>query len=146
MSNGDNTNAKENMTMNVSKKNHTKLWWILGLGLVFIPAWLLFLFLTSLAIDDLLIDTLVVALALGILSYLLSRVVHVETQQEALVSGCFWAFFLFLVELLITLPNETAGTIFGTWATYVVYVSIALAPWLAILAAPTRVHRQESVL
>lgn len=132
--------------MNISKKKHTKLWKILGLGLVFIPAWLLFLFLTSLAIDDLLIDTLIVALALGILSALLSRVAHVVTQQEAIVSGCFWAFLLFLVELLITLPNETAGIVFSTWATYVVYVAIALAPWLALLAAPPRVHRQEPVL
>lgn len=117
MSSDDNANAKENMMMDVSKKKHIKLWWILSLGLVFIPAWLLFLFLTSLAIDDLLIDTLVVALALGILSYLLSRVVHVETRQEALVSGCAWAFLMFLVEHLITLLNGTTGIIFSTRAT-----------------------------
>ncbi len=129
--------------MNASRKKHTKLWWILGLGLVFIPAWLLCLFLASLAIDDLLIDTLIVAIGLGILSYLLSVVVHVETQQEALISGCSWAFFLFLVELLITLPNETAGIIFGTWATYLIYVAIALAPWLALRTS--RVHRKELV-
>ena len=144
-SSGDDINPKENMTMNASRNKHTKLWWILGLGLVFIPAWLLLLFLASLAIDDLLIDTLIVALALGILSYLFSRVVPVETQQEALVSGCVWAFFLFLVELTITIPNETAGTIFGTWATYVIYVAIALAPWLALLTHRSRVHRKELV-
>ncbi len=131
--------------MNVSKKKYTKMWWVLGLGLVFIPAWLLFLFLASLTIQDLLLDTLVVALALGILSYLLSKVLQVETKQEALVSGCFWAFLLFLVELLITLPNGTTGIIFGAWATYVVYVGIALAPWLAFLTARPRVHRQEAV-
>ena len=131
--------------MNVSKMQHTKMWWILGLGLVFIPAWLLVFYLTSLAIHDLLVDTLVVALALGILSYLLSKVVQVETKQEALVSGCVWAFLLLLVELLITLPNGTTGDIFGFWATYVVYVAIALAPWLAFLTARPGVHRQEAV-
>ncbi len=145
ISSGDDTKPKENATMNASRNKHTKLWWILGLGLVFIPAWLLLLFLASLAIDDLLIDTLIVALALGILSYLFSRVIPVETQQEALVSGCVWAFFLFLVELLITIPNETVGTIFGTWATYVIYVAIALAPWLALLTYRSRVHREELV-
>lgn len=131
--------------MNVSKRKRTKMWRILGLGLVFIPAFLLFLFLTSLVIQNLFIDTLVVALALGILSYLLSRVVPVETKQEALVAGCAWAILLFLVELLITIPNETAGVIFGTWATYVVYVAIAVAPWLAFLTARSSVHRQEAV-
>lgn len=131
--------------MNVSKKRHTTMWWILGLGLVFIPAWLLFFYLASLAIRDLLLDTLGVALALGILSYLLSKVLQVETKQEALVSGGVWAFLLLLVELLITLLNGTTGVIFGTWATYVVYVAIALAPWLAFLSARPRVHRQEAV-
>jgi hypothetical protein len=138
-------NEKEKLTMNVSKKKHTKMWWVLGLGLVFIPSWLLFFYLASLALYDLLVDTLVVALALGILSYLLSKVLNVETKQEALVSGCVWAFLLFLVELLITLLNETTGIIFGTWATYVVYVVIALAPWLALLTARPRVQRQEAV-
>lgn len=131
--------------MNISKKTHTKMWWILGLGLVFIPAWLLFLFLTSLVIPGLLLDNLVVALALGILSYLFSKVVQVETKQEAPVSGCVWAFLLILVELLIALFNETTGVVFGTWTTYVVYVAIALAPWLAFLSARPRVHRQEAV-
>ncbi len=131
--------------MKVSKKKHTKMGWISGLGLVFIPAWLLFFYLASLTIRDLLVDTLVVALALGILSYLLSRVLQVETKQEALVSGCVWAFLLLLVELLITLLNGTTGVIFGTWATYLVYMAIALAPWLAFLTARPRVHRQEAV-
>lgn len=131
--------------MNISKMRRTKMWRTLGLSLVFIPAFLLFLFLASLVIHDLLIDTLVVALALGILSYLMSRVVPVETKQEALVAGCAWALLLFLVELLITIPNETAGVIFGTWATYVVYVAIALAPWLAFFTARPSVHRQEAV-
>ena len=131
--------------MNASSNKHTKLWWILRIGLVFIPAWLLFLFLASLTINDLLIDTLIVALALGILSYLLGRVVHVETQQEAFVSGCVWAFFLFLVELLITLLNGTAAIIFGSWTTYITYVAIALAPWLALLTHHSRVHRKELV-
>ena len=131
--------------MNVSKKRHTTMWWILGLGLVFIPTWLLFFYLASLAIRDLLLDTLGVALALGILSYLLSKVLQVETKQEELVSGGVWAFLLLLVELLITLLNGTTGVIFGTWATYVVYVAIALAPWLAFLSARPRVHRQEAV-
>ena len=131
--------------MNVSKKKHAKMWWILGLGLVFIPAWLLFLFLADLAIHDVLVDTLVVALALGIMSYLFSKVVQVETKQEALLSGCVWAFLLLLVELLITIPNGTTGDIFGFWATYVVYVAIALAPWLAFLTTRPGVHRQEAV-
>ena len=131
--------------MNVSKKKHTSLWWVLGLGLVFIPAWLLFFSLASLAIHDVLVDTLVVALALGIASSLLSQVVHVETQQEALVTGCVWACQLLVVELLITLLNATTGVIFGAWATFVVYVAIALAPWLALLAARPSVHRKEPV-
>ena len=131
--------------MDISKKKHTKMWWILGLGLVFIPAWLLFLYLASLAIPGLLLDNLVVALALGILSYLLSKVLRVEIKQEALVSGCVWAFLLFLVELLIALPNGTTGVVFGTWTTYIVYVAIALAPWLAFLTARPRVHRQEAI-
>jgi hypothetical protein len=130
--------------MNVSKKKHTKMWWIPGLGLVFIPAWLLFFYLASLAIRDLLVDILVAALALGILSYLLSRVLQVETKQEALVSGCVWAFLLLLVELLITVLNGTTGIIFGTWATYLVYVAIALAPWLVFLTAGPRAYRQEA--
>lgn len=128
--------------MIVSKKKHTTLWRVLGLGLIFLPTWLLFF---SLAIHDVLVDTLVVALALGILSSLLSQVLHVATQQEALVIGCAWAFLLVLVELLITLLNATTGVIFGTWATYVVYVAIALAPWLTFLAARPRVYRQEPV-
>jgi hypothetical protein len=131
--------------MNVSKKKHTTLWWVLGLGLVFIPAWLLCFYLASLAIYDLFVDTLVVALALGIVSYLLSKVLHVATPQEALVTGCVWAFLLLLVELLITLLNGTTGVIFGIWATYVVFVAIALAPRLAFLATRPRVHRQETV-
>ena len=131
--------------MNLSKKKHTNIWWIVGLGLVFIPAWLIFFFLADLAIHDKLVDTLVVALALGILSYLFSKVVQVETKQEALVSGCVWAFLLLLVELQITLFNETTGDIFGFWATYLVYVAIALAPWLAFLTVRPRVHKQEAV-
>lgn len=131
--------------MNASKKHHAKIWWILGLGMLFIPAWLLFFFLADLAIHDLLVDTLTVALALGILSYLFSKVVQVETKQEALVSGCVWAILLLLVELQITLFNETTGDIFGFWATYLVYVAIALAPWLAFLSAHPRVRRQEAV-
>ena len=132
--------------MNVLKKKHTSMWRVLGLGLVFIPAWLLFFYLASLAIHDVLVDTLVVALALGIMSALLSRVVHVATPQEALVTGCVWAFLLVLVELLITLLNAMTGLIFGTWATYVVYVAIALAPWLTFLAAHPLVHEKEPVL
>ncbi len=131
--------------MNVSKKKHIPMWGVLGLGLVFIPAWLLFFYLASLAIYDVLVDTLVVALALGIVSALLSRGVHVATPQGALVTGCVWAFLLVLVELLITLLNATTGLIFGTWATYVVYMAIALAPWLAFLTARPRVHQQEPV-
>jgi cell shape-determining protein MreD len=130
--------------MKISKK-HTKIWWILGLSLVFIPAWLLFFYLASLALYDLLLDTLIVALALGILSYLLSKALHVETMQEALVACVVWASLLFLVELLITLLNGTTGVIFSTWTTYVVYVAIALAPWLVFLTAHPRVHRQETV-
>ena len=132
--------------MNVSKKKHITWWWTLGLGLVIIPAWLLFFYLASLAIYDILVDTLVVALTLGIVSALLSRVVHLPTSQEALVVGGAWAFLLLLVELLITLPNGTTGIIFGTWATYVVYMAIALAPWLVFLATHHRIHRQEPVL
>ena len=131
--------------MNVSKKKHTTMWWVLGLGLVFIPAWLLFFYLASLTIHDLLVDTLVVALALGIVSSLLSKALQVETKQEALVPGCVWAFLLLLVEFLITLLNGTTGVIFGTWATYMVYVAIALALWLAFLSAHPRVQRQEAV-
>lgn len=66
--------------MNVSRKKHITWWAVLGLGLVFIPAWLLFFYLASLAIHDVLVDTLVVALALGIVSALLSKIVHVATR------------------------------------------------------------------
>jgi uncharacterized protein (DUF2267 family) len=33
----------------------------------------------------------------------------------------------------------------ATLTTYMVYVAIALAPWLAFLTARPRVHRQEAV-
>ncbi len=52
---------------------------------------------------------------------------------------------MLLVELLITLFNETTGDIFGFWATYLVYVAIALAPWLAFLTVRPRIHRQEAI-
>lgn len=130
--------AKEKRTMNISTKKYPKMWGILGLGLIFIPAWLLFLYLATLLIQSLLIDTFVVALALGILSFLLSKSVHIETTREALVAGCTWAFLLFFVELLITLLNGTTGVIFSIWPTYLVYVAIAFAPWLAFLTARPR--------
>jgi hypothetical protein len=47
---GDDTNPKEYAMMSASRNKHTKLWLILGLGLVLIPAWLLFLFLAVNAI------------------------------------------------------------------------------------------------
>lgn len=119
-------------------KMYKRMWWVLGLGLVFIPAWLLSLYIASLAIHSLLLDNLVVAVALGFLSYLLSRGLKVQTQQEALAAGFVWSLLLFLVELLIALANGTTGIIFGTWTTYVVYVAIALSPWLAFLPVRAR--------
>lgn len=131
--------------MDITKKQHFSIWGVLGLGLAFIPAWLLFFYLASLAIQDVFVDTLVVALALGIVSALFSKVVPAATPQEALVTGCVWAFLLTLVELLITLLNATTRLIFDLWATCVVSVSIALAPWLVFLATPPRIHSQEPV-
>ncbi len=73
---------------------------------------------------------IVLAVLLTGCSWLFSKRFHPATTKRALTLGVTWTLLNIGFMLFVTIPNETTGNIFGQWATYLIYIGIAIGPLL----------------
>ncbi|MCL5094064.1 MAG: hypothetical protein M1355_02955 [Patescibacteria group bacterium] len=104
-------------------------WKIIGYGLLFPFFWLIILFVLSLIFStdnpmNFMAGNVFVALVLGAISYFFVKRIGATDMKEGLTYGVSWAAILLLIQLPITIPNQTTNIIFGTWTSYLLYAGI----------------------
>ena len=72
----------------------------------------------------------IVAAPMTACSFWFSRLLHAASFKQALSFGGIWALELLAILLIIAIPNQTAGIVFGQWSTYLIFLGVALGPLL----------------
>jgi hypothetical protein len=77
----------------------------------------------------------VVAVLMAVGSWRLSRWLHLTTARESLTYSIGWAAVNAALLLIVTIPNQTFGIVFGQWSTYLIFIGVAIGPTLGGKAA-----------
>ncbi len=131
------------METNLSSQQKKQLPWLklLGYGLqLFIVTMLLLLIMSMVTGSEsseyppakFLWTSIVMAILLGGVSLLFSLRLKPATKKIAASYGIVWAVIIAAILLIIAIPNGTAGTIFGHWSTYLIFIGVAVGPVLKI--------------
>lgn len=108
---------------------------IFGFGfLLFITTMLLLFIMSIITKSEQPIDYqwvgVVVAVIMAACSLWFSRLMRVTTTKQALTCGIVWAIMLAAIFLIIAIPNQTTGIVFGQWSIYLVFIGVAIGPVL----------------
>ncbi len=72
----------------------------------------------------------VIAMLLAACSLWFSRRLHSASIKQSLTYGIIWAVMVAVILLIIAIPNQTAGKVFGHLGTYLIFIGVAVGPVL----------------
>jgi len=124
----------------------------IGYGLLMFLIWMALLFVISLVngtegmtdIDfnstKMMISGIVLAVCIGIVAYLFSRKLQLDTKHDALIAGVWWVVILAAFQLFIMIPNGTTKVL-RAWAMDLPYVTIIAGAWFGVRKGTTNLQQ-----